>query len=72
MPKLDGFGLVKGVREALGLTDLPVVVLTTETSDKSQELAFQLGADDYVIKPFRGNIVMARIKAALRRSGKLK
>jgi type IV pilus assembly protein PilB len=72
MPKLDGFGLVKGVRQTLGLTDLPVIMLTTESSDKSQEMAFQLGADDYIIKPFKGNIVLARINAALRRAGKLK
>ncbi len=72
MPRLNGFDLVKGVRETLGLSDLPVIMLTTETSDKSQELAFKLGADDYIIKPFRANIFLARINAALRRSGKIK
>ncbi len=71
MPKLNGFDLVKGVRETLGLVDMPVIMLTTESSDKSQELAFQLGADDYVIKPFKGPLVMARVTAALKRSGRL-
>jgi type IV pilus assembly protein PilB len=71
MPKLNGFELVKGVRETLGLLDMPVIMLTTESSDKSQELAFQLGADDYVIKPFKGPLVMARVTAALRRSGRI-
>ena len=71
MPKMNGLELVKGLRNTLGLLDLPVIMLTTESSDKSQELAFQLGADDYVIKPFKGPLVMARITAALRRSGRL-
>ncbi|MDA8131451.1 MAG: type II/IV secretion system protein [Elusimicrobia bacterium] len=71
MPKMNGFDLVKGVRETLGLLDLPVIMLTTESADKSQELAFELGADDYVVKPFKGPLVMARITAALRRAGRL-
>ncbi len=72
MPRLNGLDLVKGVRGTLGLLDLPVIMLTTESSDKSQELAFQLGADDYVIKPLKGPLVMARITAALRRAGRVK
>ena len=72
MPKMTGYDLVKGVRETLGILDMPVIVLTTESSDKSQELAFKLGADDYIIKPFRAALVIARINAALRRAGKLK
>jgi len=71
MPRMNGYDLVKGVRGTLGLLDLPVIMLTTEGSDKSQELAFKLGADDYVIKPFKGPLVMARVTAALRRSGRL-
>jgi DNA-binding response OmpR family regulator len=72
MPKMNGYDLVKGVRETLGLSDLPIIMLTTEGSDKSQEMAFKLGADDYIIKPFKAPLVIARINAALRRAGKLK
>lgn len=72
MPRLNGMDLVKGVRETLGLLDLPIIMLTTENSDKSQEMAFKLGADDYIIKPFKGQLVMARINAALRRAGKVR
>jgi two-component system phosphate regulon response regulator PhoB len=71
MPKMNGFELVKGLRESLGLTELPIIMLTTESSDKSQELAFKLGADDYIIKPFKAPLVIARIKAALKRSGRI-
>ena len=72
MPRMNGFELVKEVRVSLGLTGLPIIILTTETSDKSQELAFNLGADDYIKKPFNSYILLARVKAALRRIGKLK
>ena len=72
MPKMNGYDLVKGVRETLGILDMPVIILTTESSDKSQELAFKLGADDYIMKPFKAPLVIARINAALRRAGKLK
>jgi len=72
MPRLNGMDLVKGIRGTLGLLDLPIIMLTTENSDKSQEMAFRLGADDYIIKPFKGPIVIARITAALRRAGKIK
>jgi len=72
MPRLNGMDLVKGIRETLGLLDLPIIMLTTENSDKSQEMAFKLGADDYIIKPFKGPIVIARITAALRRAGKVR
>ncbi|OIN99611.1 MAG: hypothetical protein AUJ51_12315 [Elusimicrobia bacterium CG1_02_56_21] len=72
MPRLNGMDLVKGIRETLGLLDLPIIMLTTENSDKSQEMAFKLGADDYIIKPFKGNIVIARLTAALRRAGKIR
>lgn len=72
MPRLNGLDLVKGIRETLGLLELPIIMLTTENSDRSQELAFKLGADDYIIKPFKGPLVIARITAALRRAGKVK
>ena len=71
MPKMNGHDLVKGVRETLGILDMPVIILTAESSDRSQELAFKLGADDYIIKPFKAPLVIARIRAALRRAGKL-
>ncbi|HNW44070.1 MAG TPA: ATPase, T2SS/T4P/T4SS family [Elusimicrobiales bacterium] len=71
MPKMNGLELVKGLRETLGLAELPIIMLTTESSDKSQELAFKLGADDYIIKPFKAPLVIARINAALRRSGRI-
>jgi CheY-like chemotaxis protein len=67
MPNLDGYGVLKALRQTLGMTSLPVIVLTTLTDEKSQEDAFAAGADDYVNKPFKPAILTARIKAALKR-----
>ena len=72
MPKLNGYDLIKGVRETLAIKDMPIIILTTESSDRSQELAFELGADDYIRKPFNSTLLIARVSAALRRAGKLK
>jgi DNA-binding response OmpR family regulator len=71
MTKVGGMEVIRGVREGLGLRDLPIVVLTAEQEDVSHELALSLGADDYVAKPFKPGVVRARINAALRRAGKL-
>jgi len=70
MPRMSGYDLVKGVRETLHISDMPVIILTTESSGKSQEMAFKLGADDYIRKPFKAPLFLARINAALRRTGR--
>jgi type IV pilus assembly protein PilB len=67
MPNLDGHGVLRALRQTLGLISLPVIIITTMTDDKSQEEAFGAGADDYVTKPFRANMLMVRVKAALKR-----
>lgn len=54
-------------RQGLGLVDLPILILTASSDDKSQEQALSLGADDFVTKPFKPSIVTARLKAILRR-----
>ena len=64
---IDGYGVIKGLRQGLGLVDLPILILTVSSDDKSQELALSLGADDFVTKPFKPSIVAARVKAILRR-----
>jgi len=67
MPRLDGYGVIKGLRQGLGIVDMPILILTASSDDKSQELALSLGADDFVPKPFKPSIVAARVKAILRR-----
>jgi type II secretory ATPase GspE/PulE/Tfp pilus assembly ATPase PilB-like protein len=67
MPGLDGYGVIRGVRQSLGLAKVPILMLTSQSDDKSQAQAFELGADDYIIKPVKIPIVTARVKAAFRR-----
>ncbi|MFA6030876.1 MAG: type II/IV secretion system protein [Elusimicrobiota bacterium] len=67
MPNLDGFGVIRSVRENLGRGDLPIIVMTAETDDRSQETALALGADDYIVKPTKPPIILARIRGIFRR-----
>lgn len=64
MPELDGYQLIKGLRER---SKLPIIVVSAKTQNHEKILGLDLGADDYVTKPFDPLEVMARIKAQLRR-----
>ena len=66
MPGLDGFGLCKRLRDR-GL-DVPILLLTSRDSETDEALGLELGADDYVTKPFNGRILLARVAALLRRN----
>jgi DNA-binding response OmpR family regulator len=65
MPGLDGFTLCKRLRTA-GIT-VPIVLLTARDTEIDQALGLELGADDYVVKPFSTRVLLARIGALLRR-----
>ncbi len=65
LPEMDGLEVLKAVRAA---STTPVIMLTARTEELDKLLALELGADDYVTKPFRPREVMARVKAVLRRS----
>jgi DNA-binding response OmpR family regulator len=64
MPKLDGFGLVKRLRQEL---NIPVILLSAKSTDNDKILGLNIGADDYITKPFNPLEVKARISAQLRR-----
>ncbi len=65
MPRLDGFGLIKAVRENEALRDLPVIVLSARAGEEASIEGLAAGADDYLIKPFSARELMARVDAAL-------
>ena len=65
MPKMDGMELLRRVREH---SDLPVIFLTSKDDEQDEEAGLELGADDYIAKPFSLRLLLARIKALLRRS----
>lgn len=66
LPDILGFDVCKQVRE---FSQVPVLFLTARDSEIDQVLGLELGADDYVTKPFSPRAVVARIRAILRRSG---
>jgi DNA-binding response OmpR family regulator len=66
VPKLDGFELLKLVRKE---SRAPVLMLTARKAEVDRVLGLELGADDYVVKPFGVRELLARVKALLRRSG---
>jgi DNA-binding response OmpR family regulator len=65
LPKMDGFEVCKQLRQA-GVTT-PVIMLTAKSQEMDKVLGLELGADDYVTKPFSPRELLARVKAILRR-----
>ncbi|MCB2073342.1 MAG: response regulator transcription factor, partial [Novosphingobium sp.] len=65
MPRLDGLQLLQRLREKSGL---PVIFLTSKDEEPDEALGLALGADDYIAKPFSQRLLVARIRAILRRS----
>ncbi len=65
MPRLDGLETLKRLRQS---TDLPVIMLTSKDEEIDQILGFNLGADDYVTKPFSQRLLIERVRAVLRRA----
>jgi len=67
MPELDGFSAVKEIRKTL---DTPVLMLSARGEEYDKVLGFELGVDDYVVKPFSSKEIMLRLNAILRRTAK--
>lgn len=66
MPELDGVSVLKKLREEKN--NIPVILLTAMSEDEDKIRGLELGADDYITKPFKMQEVIARIRAVLRRS----
>lgn len=65
MPRMDGLTLLRRLREK---TAMPVIFLTSKDDELDEELGLAEGADDYIAKPFSQRLLVARIRAILRRS----
>lgn len=68
MPKLDGFGLAKEIRKIN--KEVPIIFLTAKSMKEDKIEGFDLGADDYITKPFSMEELLARVKAVLRRTSR--
>lgn len=65
MPHLDGFSVCKMARE---MSDLPIIMLTAKSGEEDKLKGYDLGADDYMTKPFSPKVLLAKANALLRRS----
>lgn len=68
MPKIDGWTVCREVRKT---SQMPIIMLTARGEEYDKLLGFELGIDDYIVKPFSPKELLARIKAIIRRSSKL-
>ncbi|NLI93305.1 MAG: response regulator transcription factor [Peptococcaceae bacterium] len=65
MPNMDGFALCREIRK---VSNKPVIFLTAKGEEYERLLGFELGADDYIVKPFSPREMVARVKAVLKRT----
>ena len=65
MPKIDGYGVCKRIRDK---SQVPIIMLTARADEVDKVLGLEIGADDYVTKPFSNRELIARVKANLRRN----
>ena len=65
LPKVDGFSVLNHLRK---LSDVPVILLTARAEESDRVLGLELGADDYVVKPFSPRELTARVRSVLRRA----
>jgi len=65
--KLDGLDVCRSVRRDAGLAAMPIIMLTARVEEMDRLIGLELGADDYITKPFSPREVVARVKAVLRR-----
>ena len=67
MPKMDGWQVCREVR---AYSKVPIIMLTARSDEKDELQGFELGVDEYISKPFSPKILVARVEAILRRTGK--
>jgi len=72
LPDADGFEVCKNLRSQEKFADIPIIMLTAKGEEVDRVLGLEIGADDYVTKPFSTRELVARVKAVLRREKKEK
>ena len=71
MPRLDGLAVLAALRSRLGGRSVPIIVLTSNDDSETEQRCLSLGADDFLVKPAPAPTLVARVRAVLRRSGRL-
>ena len=70
LPGLDGFGVLSHLRSRPSTAEIPVVVLTAQGDEENEVRVFEMGADDFLSKPFRARALSARLQAVLGRGSR--
>lgn len=70
LPEVDGLEVCRRLKADPQTSGIPIIMLTAKTEEIDRVLGLELGADDYVVKPFSMRELLARVKAVLRRSAK--
>ena len=68
LPGMDGLAVCSAIRRTPSVSGTPIIMLTARTAEEDVVRGLELGADDYITKPFSNAILVARVKAALRRT----
>jgi len=68
LPKMDGFEVCRKIKQEKNLKDIPIMILTAKAEEIDRIVGLELGADDYIVKPFSPRELVLRIKAILRRT----
>ncbi len=68
IPKMDGISVCKKIRYALNISNIPILMISAKDTESDKIVGLEMGADDYITKPFQIREVMARIKANLRKA----
>jgi DNA-binding response OmpR family regulator len=69
MPYRDGFDIVRSLRDDRSLAQVPIVILSMKDREEDIVRGLEMGADDYVVKPFNARELLARVKKLLAREG---
>jgi two-component system phosphate regulon response regulator PhoB len=72
LPGIDGFTVAKRIKRDAALTNIPIIMLTAKTEESDVVAGLEIGAEDYVTKPFSPRVLVARVRAALRRMAQVK
>nr|WP_143148560.1 response regulator transcription factor [Clostridium amylolyticum] len=68
LPGMDGYDVCKEIRREKNLSNIPIIMITARSEELDKILGLELGADDYITKPFSIRELIARVKAVLRRT----
>ena len=71
MPEVDGFTVAQRIRQADGISDTPIIMLTALSQLNDKVNGFNLGVDDYLTKPFEIDELLVRVRALLKRTSKI-